>query len=37
VISYRIAHFMRFRDGKVAEFRSIIDTLDAPSRCSAVH
>jgi ketosteroid isomerase-like protein len=29
VISYRIAHFMRFRDGKVAEFRSIIDTLDA--------
>jgi ketosteroid isomerase-like protein len=29
VISYRIAHFMRFRDAKVAEFRSIIDTLDA--------
>lgn len=29
VISYRIAHFMRFRHDKVAEFRSIIDTLDA--------
>jgi ketosteroid isomerase-like protein len=29
VISYRHAHFMRFRHGKVAEFRSIIDTVDA--------
>jgi ketosteroid isomerase-like protein len=29
VISYRIAHFLRFRDGKVVEFRCLIDSLDA--------
>jgi len=28
-ISYRTAHFMRFRDNKVVEFRSIIDSFDA--------
>jgi ketosteroid isomerase-like protein len=29
VISYRLAHFMRFRDGKVAEHLSLIDSFDA--------
>jgi len=28
-ISYRVAHFLRFRDDKVFEFRSIIDSFDA--------
>ena len=28
VISYRVSHFMRFRDQKIVEFRSLIDTLD---------
>jgi ketosteroid isomerase-like protein len=28
-IRYRIAQFLRFRDGKVCEFRAIIDSLDA--------
>ena len=28
-ISYRLAHFMRFRDGRIAEFRCLLDTLDA--------
>jgi ketosteroid isomerase-like protein len=28
-ISYRVAHFMRFRDDRVIEFRSIIDSFDA--------
>jgi ketosteroid isomerase-like protein len=28
-ISYRIAHFMRFRDEKVVEYVSIIDSFDA--------
>jgi len=28
-ITYRFAHFIRFRDGKVIETLSIIDTLDA--------
>jgi ketosteroid isomerase-like protein len=28
-ISYRVAHFLRFRDEKLVEFRSIIDSLDA--------
>jgi ketosteroid isomerase-like protein len=28
-ISYRIAHFMRFRDEKVIEYISIIDSFDA--------
>jgi ketosteroid isomerase-like protein len=28
-ISYRIAHFMRFRDNKVVEYVSIIDSFDA--------
>lgn len=28
-INYRLAQFLRFRDGKVCEFRSIIDSLDA--------
>jgi ketosteroid isomerase-like protein len=28
-VSYRVAHFLRFRDDKVFEFRSIIDSFDA--------
>lgn len=28
-IRYRIAQFLRFREGKLCEFRSIIDSLDA--------
>jgi ketosteroid isomerase-like protein len=28
-ISYRIAQFIRFRDGRVCEFRAVIDSLDA--------
>jgi ketosteroid isomerase-like protein len=28
-VRYRIAHFMRFRDGKMIEFRGIIDSFDA--------
>ncbi len=29
VISYRLAHFMRFRDGKVVQNMSILDSFDA--------
>ncbi len=29
VISYRLSHFMRFRDGKVVENLSLIDSFDA--------
>ncbi len=29
IISYRLAHFMRFRDGKVVENLSLIDSFDA--------
>ncbi len=29
VISYRLAHFLRFRDGKVAENLSLLDSFDA--------
>ena len=29
VVSYRLAHFMRFRDGKMVENVSLIDTFDA--------
>jgi ketosteroid isomerase-like protein len=29
VVSYRLAHFARFRDGKVAEMISLIDSFDA--------
>jgi ketosteroid isomerase-like protein len=29
VVSFRLAHFMRFRDDKIVEYRSLIDTLDA--------
>jgi ketosteroid isomerase-like protein len=28
-IRYQLAHFVRFRDGKVIEFRSLIDSFDA--------
>ena len=28
-ISYQLAHFVRFRGGKVVEFRSLIDSFDA--------
>jgi ketosteroid isomerase-like protein len=28
-VSYRNAHFMRFRDGKMVELRALIDTFDA--------
>jgi ketosteroid isomerase-like protein len=29
IISFRFANFMRFRDGKIVEYRAIGDTLDA--------
>jgi len=29
VISYRVAHFMRFRDGKVVENLALLDSFDA--------
>ena len=29
VVSYRLAHFMRFRDGKVVENLTLIDSFDA--------
>jgi len=29
VISYRLAHFLRFRDGKIVENLSLIDSFDA--------
>jgi ketosteroid isomerase-like protein len=29
VVSFRLAHFMRFHDDKIVEYRSLIDTLDA--------
>jgi ketosteroid isomerase-like protein len=29
VISYRLAHFLRFQDGRIAEFLSLIDSFDA--------
>lgn len=29
IVSHRVAHFVRFRDGKVVSFRSLNDTLDA--------
>ncbi len=29
IISYRLAHFLRFRDGKVAENLSLLDSFDA--------
>jgi ketosteroid isomerase-like protein len=29
VISFRLAHFVRFRDGKIVEMRAIIDSYDA--------
>ena len=28
-ISFRLAHFLRFRDGKIVEMRAIIDSYDA--------
>ena len=28
-ISYQLAHFIRFRDNKIVEFRSLIDSFDA--------
>jgi ketosteroid isomerase-like protein len=28
-ISYRIAHFLRFRDDKLIEFRAVLDSFDA--------
>ena len=28
-VSYRNAHFLRYRDGKLAELRALIDTFDA--------
>jgi ketosteroid isomerase-like protein len=31
-ISYRLAHFLRFRDGKIVEMRAIIDSYDAVSQ-----
>ncbi|HEY5379206.1 MAG TPA: hypothetical protein VIJ78_06660, partial [Pseudolabrys sp.] len=29
VISYRLAHFLHFRDGKIVENLSLIDSFDA--------
>jgi ketosteroid isomerase-like protein len=29
VISYRVAQFLRFRNGKVVDYRSVIDSFDA--------
>jgi len=29
VISYRLAHFLRFQDGRIAELLSLIDSFDA--------
>jgi ketosteroid isomerase-like protein len=29
VISYRVAQFLRFHDGKVVDYRSVIDSFDA--------
>jgi ketosteroid isomerase-like protein len=41
VISYRLAHFMRFRDGKVIENLSLLDSFDAAEQvlghCLAMH
>lgn len=34
--SYRVAHFLRFHNEKATEFRSIIDSFEPPSRCSAM-
>jgi ketosteroid isomerase-like protein len=28
-VSYRVAHFLRFRDGKLIKFRAIMDSFDA--------
>jgi ketosteroid isomerase-like protein len=28
-VTYRVAQFLRFRDGKLCQFRAIIDSLDA--------
>lgn len=29
IITYRIANFMRFRDGEIVEFRTVTDRFDA--------
>ena len=29
MISYRLAHFLRFRDGKIVENLSLLDSFDA--------
>ena len=29
IVSYRLAHFVRFRDGKIVETMSVIDSFDA--------
>ncbi len=29
IVSYRLAHFLHFRDGKIVEMRAIIDSYDA--------
>jgi len=34
-ISYRIAHFIQFRDEKVIDYVSIIDSFDASNNCWA--
>ncbi len=37
VISYRLAHFLRFRDGKIVEMRAIIDSYDAVEQVLGHH
>lgn len=37
IISHRVAHFLRFRDGKVTSFRAINDTLDAAEQFLGHH
>ncbi len=37
VITYRIAHFARFRQGEIVEFRSVADTFDAVEQMLGRH
>ena len=37
VISFRLAHFLRFRDGKIVEMRAIIDSYDAVEQVLGQH
>jgi ketosteroid isomerase-like protein len=37
VISYRVAHFLRFRDGKIVEMRALMDSYDAVEQVLGHH